>query len=457
MIPFVAGGKPVMSLLNLEELQGSRRASQLVRIPPEMDVPVTRRVMRLVDTAAFQRLNRIGQLGLVSMVYPGARHTRFEHSLGVYRLALAALEHLAGDPTFATAVTEFEARLLVLAALLHDVGHWPYCHPIEDMRLPGIDRHEIHARRLICSSELADLIQGDWQVDPEKLAELIAPSEAAKTESDGLALVRSLLSGPIDIDKLDYLQRDSMHAGVPYGRNFDQRRLLSSLCTGQSGREIAITVKGKTAAEMLVFSRYVMFSEVYWHHSVRSATAMLQRLVYAIHNARNGTNQWLSWNDADMQEQIRLATLGKSDLQPLVSGLFGSRRKLYKRLLAFNFSENPQAHKILARRSYSDLVACSQRLAERLSRYSSRPLAATDLLIDAPPVKLEVQFQLSVRLANGDFQGLSALSPVVRALATEQFDNFVKRVHVFIAPDRRAEIPLSESQLVDELLAAALP
>ncbi len=91
--------------------------------------------------------------------------------------------------------------------------------------------------------------------------------------------MRGLLSGPIDIDKLDYLQRDSLHAGVPYGRNFDQRRLLSSMCVGPTGRDIGITVKGKTAAEMMVFSRYVMFSEVYWHHAVRSGTAMLQRLV----------------------------------------------------------------------------------------------------------------------------------------------------------------------------------
>ena len=89
-----------------------------------------------------------------------------------------------------------------------------------------------------------------------------------------------MLSGPIDIDKMDYLPRDSLHAGVPYGRNFDQERLIGSLCLNEAGDGLAITDKGKTAAEMMVFARYVMFSEVYWHHGVRSATAMLQRAFY---------------------------------------------------------------------------------------------------------------------------------------------------------------------------------
>ena len=102
-------------------------------------------------------------------------------------------------------------------------------------------------------------------------------------------MLASMLSGPIDIDKMDYLARDSLHAGVPYGRNFDQQRLIGSLCLNAAGDGLAITDKGKTAAEMMVFARYVMFSEVYWHHGVRAATAMLQRAFYLLHgDARPG-------------------------------------------------------------------------------------------------------------------------------------------------------------------------
>ncbi len=388
----------------------------------------------------------------MTRVYPGARHTRFEHSLGVYRWHWLRLEQLAGDAQFVESVTQHQAKLLVLAALLHDIGHWPYCHPIEDMRLPGIVRHEQIARQLITSGPIAEIIHTDWQVDPHEVAELLEP--ASGQCATGLSLVRGILSGPIDIDKLDYLQRDSLHAGVPYGRNFDQRRLLSSMCIGPTGRDIGITVKGKTAAEMMVFSRYVMFSEVYWHHAVRSATAMLQRLVFEL-ATKTLASDWLGWGDLQMQQHLQAATALDPSLGPLAEGLFGRTRRLYKRLLEFNFTENPDAHRALARRSYADLVTCAARLAERLSRYTVRPLLATDVLIDAPPVKLEVQFKLSVKLSDGQYQPLSALSPVVHALATDQFDNYVKRVHVFVAPERRAEIRLPEEQLVAELMRAS--
>ncbi len=95
-------------------------------------------------------------------------------------------------------------------------------------------------------------------------------------------LRRSILSGPIDIDKMDYLVRDSQHCGVPYGRHFDRNRLMNSLIVNEAGDGLAITSKGRTAAEMMVFSRYVMFTEVYWHHAVRSATTMFARAFFEL-------------------------------------------------------------------------------------------------------------------------------------------------------------------------------
>ena len=92
-----------------------------------------------------------------------------------------------------------------------------------------------------------------------------------------MRLVRSILSGPIDVDKMDYLDRDSLHAGVPYGRNFDKNRLMQSLLVNRAGDGLAINYKGQTAAELMVFARYVMFSEGYWPHAVRSATTTFAR------------------------------------------------------------------------------------------------------------------------------------------------------------------------------------
>ncbi len=204
----------------------------MIRIPLETDVPVTSRIMRLIDSPPFRRLAGIRQLGLVASVYPGATHSRFEHSLGVYRNALLFLQRLTTLPRFHQTVTEHEIEVFIVAALLHDLGHWAYCHPIEDMRLEGVVRHEQHAAELLSSSAIAECLSRDWNILPEEVSEILSPR--AK-DQPRWPLLSSLLSGPIDIDKLDYLDRDSLHAGVPYGRNFDRSRLISQLCIGQDG------------------------------------------------------------------------------------------------------------------------------------------------------------------------------------------------------------------------------
>lgn len=436
---------------------------QLLRIPAEVDVPVTRRVVQVLDTPSMQRLRRISQLGLVSYVYPGAVHTRFEHSLGVYRLACLTLRHLLGNESvLASSTTADEIKTFLLAALLHDIGHWPYCHAIEDLRLAEFPRHEELARSMICSSPLADVIEQQWSVEPARVAELIASTRDGGAEP---SVLRSLLSGPVDIDKLDYLQRDSLHAGVPYGRNFDVNRLVSSLCLGQDGRSLAITEKGKTAAEMMVFARYVMFSEVYWHHTVRSATAMLQRLVYDLRNELP-SQHWLSLTESEFGDCLKDSAAKQPAAQRLVDGLFGHQRGLYKRLAQYTLSDNPSVFAAVARRPYAELVELSGRLAQQLSPQLARPLAAHDVLIDAPPVKLEVQFNIDIRQTAkrpsndstndpADYVRLSHVSPVVRALATEQFDNFVKRVRIFVAPQRAAELSLTPDRVTQALLSVA--
>ena len=206
----------------------SRRA--IVRIPPEVDVPLTPRVRQIIDAADFRRLARISQLGLVSLVYPAALHTRFEHSLGVYRLSLLYLKQLAHQDRMA-AVRPEAAVALIAAALLHDLGHWPFCHPIEDLDLPGVPTHELFANSLLLEGEVGDVVRHDWGGNPRDVGALL--SEKPRDASG--RILASMLSGPIDIDKMDYLFRDSLHAGVPYGRHFDQQRLLGSLCPRSSG------------------------------------------------------------------------------------------------------------------------------------------------------------------------------------------------------------------------------
>ena len=137
---------------------------------------------------------------------------------------------------------------------------------------------------------MADVLRDDWGLEPERRRR---PGVPATCEAARSGFSAACCPGPIDVDKIDYLMRDSLHAGVPYGQHFDRRRLIGSLCLNEAGDGLAITDKGKTAAEMMVFARYVMFSEVYWHHAVRSATAMFQRAIFtAARQARLDRDWW---------------------------------------------------------------------------------------------------------------------------------------------------------------------
>ena len=462
-------------ILRIPEIVGLDARRSLIRIPPELDVPLTDRVRKIIDTAAFRRLGGISQLGLVTLVYPGARHTRFEHSLGVYRLALLFLKRLAHDERFAASVYPEDALLLIAAALLHDIGHWPCCHLIEDMSPSGIPPHESIARHFLLEGEIADILRRDWHLDPKEVLCLLEHSQTVRRERESDAelarrqkvfpLLMSILSGPIDIDKMDYLFRDSHGAGVPYGRHFDQERLIGSLCLNAAGDGLAIADKGKTAAELMVFARYVMFSEVYWHHAVRAATVMFQRAFdivfrinprdpFLIESALNGSfEQWIALlrghcSAAKKQLEEGGEPCGADfpsagdfdDAVRLLDGLFGKTRRIYKRVRQFSILENPTLYRKLAGRPYSELRRFGERITARILQEEQsdgeRRLRPNDLLIDAPPVDKEIELEIDVHYPReGVYRPLNDVSPVVRALAREQFDDSVKKVRLYVAPE----------------------
>ncbi len=417
------------ALREIPEIAALRNGQGLVRIPPELDVPLTHRVKQLIDTPEFRRLSQISQLGLVGLVYPAANHTRFEHSLGVYRMALLFLDRLAEDPRFTAAVEPHQAERFLVAALLHDLGHWPFCHPIENISLPRVPSHELFANSFLLEGEVADALREEWNIQPREIVDILT----GKPKDRCNRILRSMLSGPIDVDKLDYLMRDSLHAGVPYGRNFDQPRLIQSLCLNEMGDGLAISDKGKTAAEMMVFARYVMFSEVYWHHAVRSATAMLQRAFTMIYQSLD-IDSLFRLTERPMIDAM-LAAAGDGPARDLLDGLFGPTRRLYKRVTQYSLFQEPQLYQKLARKPYPWLVRCAENFAGLASSALSRIVAGHEVLFDAPPVKLEVEFQIDVHFPKENcYRRLEGISPVVRTLAREQFDDYVKRVRVFAHP-----------------------
>ncbi len=436
------------AILEIPELQALHSRASSIRIPDQINVPVTPRIRRLIDSEPFRRLATVSQLGMVSLVYPAATHNRFEHCLGVYRLALLFLSRLATDDRFVGTVTSSQATAFLVAALLHDIGHWPFCHPLEDLAHESIPRHEELAQRWITEPEIAEILNVEFRLTADDVLRLLK----GRPHSQAERILCSMLSGPIDIDKMDYLGRDSLHAGVPYGRNFDHQRLIDSLCLDEEGEKLAITDKGKTAAELMVFARYVMFSEVYWHHAVRAATAMLQQAVFHL-LPRLDLEALCKTSDGEFVTMLRTAA-ATSSVESLVDGLFGPRRKLYKRCAEFGCFWQPEVYQRLTRRPFPWLARCGEELARELSPAWKSEIQAHEIIIDAPPVHREIEFHVDVFFTKESlYRPLAEVSPVVKTLATHQFDDYVKRVRVYLSPRVRA-LMKERTNITEPLLRA---
>ena len=225
----------------------------------------------LTKSVPFMRLHRIMQLGPTFCVYPGATHTRASHSIGVYHLAKRVLVCLAerGADKWLSRKGVFS---FLCAALLHDLGHFPFTHSLKELPL---ESHESLTAKIICSPPVKSLVAKAGG-DPDFTAAII-DSEMNYTADNELTFYRSLLSGTLDPDKLDYLNRDARYCGVPYGAQ-DVDFILSCLHPHPE-RGADMLEKGIPGIESLLFSKYLMYRTVYWHRLVRSATAMIKKAV----------------------------------------------------------------------------------------------------------------------------------------------------------------------------------
>ena len=239
-------------------------------------------VPALLESAELQRLRRIRQLGLTSLSYPGADHTRFSHALGAAHVMsqfLARLRSIDGALPFWQRVSTDRAREALAAALLHDLGHGPLSHLFEDS-LPEIPRHETWTQRIILDpkSEVHQILLKSDSTLPERVADLVV----GKHEITFLART---VSGTFDVDRCDYLLRDAHFTGVSYGK-FDLPWLLRSLRLGSSGGTdgaapaLAIDgARGLPAIESFILARLFMFQQVYFHKASRASEWMLARIL----------------------------------------------------------------------------------------------------------------------------------------------------------------------------------
>lgn len=290
---------------------------EILRDPVWNNIRVDELALELVDTETFQRLRYVRQLGWTYLVYPGATHSRFEHALGTHHLSRRTLALLceAGD---AGSMGENEQAITRSAALLHDVGHYPFSHALEEI---GALHHEDVARPLITEGPVASILRARLGADaPSQVFDLIRGQSSSA--------LQGLISGSLDLDKIEYLKRDAFMCGVPYGE-IDVDRLTNSLVLVEdpaTGRPaIGVREKALSALESLLFAKYQMYRNVYWHHAVRSATAMYKRLVEdAIHAGVIDAQSLARYTDEGLMHRLETAWP-----TPLLVAL--KERKLYKR------------------------------------------------------------------------------------------------------------------------------
>ncbi|HMM42652.1 MAG TPA: HD domain-containing protein [Thermomicrobiales bacterium] len=340
-------------------------------------IPLSREAARLIATPEFLRLDGIQQLGFVSRVWPGAKHTRFEHSLGVMYLMEQALKRLNAH---GAGIDDETARVAIAAALLHDIGHYPFSHAIEELGAP-VASHEQVGRRIVVESEVAGVLREAWRVDPRRVARLISPGGEELPAGD--RLVRGLLSGALDVDKLDYLPRDARACHVPYG-GVDTTRLLDALRVIEiDGRwAIGIDAKGISPLHSLINARQEMFDNVYWHHTNRACMAMLLRAVQEAVVAGLPPEQLTHHDDASL-----LAALAAPELPATTRRLVDAltNRRLHKRAVEIS----SRAGELFAwlgtlfdhpgqRRAIENVMV------SQLRHLTGRPVEQGDILIDIP-------------------------------------------------------------------------
>ncbi|MDR1319752.1 MAG: HD domain-containing protein [Treponema sp.] len=371
----------------------------------------------LTASAPFMRLCRIFQLGPVFRVYPGATHTRAAHSIGVYHLGRRLLQNLAERGAEEWLSPE-GVRSFLCACLLHDLGHFPYTHSLKELPLRS---HEDLTGEIILSEPVKSLTAAAG-ADPEFTAAIVDKNLPGGGRE--LLFYRKLLSGCLDPDKLDYLNRDARCCGVPYGAQ-DVDFILSRLYPHPE-RGADIDSRGIPSVESILFSKYLMYRTVYWHRQVRSATAMIKKsLLRGLESGLISGEELYDLDDQSLFSLLkdRLGADGPSSAGFMAKAVWEGRLYVVAAEIPFTGEDERRLRDIRGRSGYEEA------LAEELRR-AGIPLSGEDLVIDVPePASFETG--LFVR-DEGRYFGESS-----SAFKAETVNSFVKTLYtirIFVNP-----------------------
>jgi HD superfamily phosphohydrolase len=373
---------------------------------------MTEKQAKLTESAPFMRLNRIMQLGPVFLVYPGATHTRASHSIGVYHIGRRLIENLA-ERGAADWLTNEGIKSFLAACLLHDLGHFPYTHSLKELSLAS---HESLTGEIILKEPVKSLV-GATGADPALTAAIIDKEKSVS--GDELHFYRKLLSGALDPDKLDYLNRDARYCGVPYGAQ-DVDFILSRLNPDKK-RGVDIDSRLIPNVESILFSKYMMYRTVYWHRQVRAATAMIKKsLIKGLKSGQITAEDLYNLDDSSLftllEQKIR-----SDDETTLVKSV--REGKIY----ATAAEISPEKAVSPAIITIEDRAKFEETLAEELRR-SGLEIKGDDIIIDIPePVSFETGLHVIDEKCN-----FSGSSSAFKPKTVEAFIKTLYTVRIFI-------------------------
>jgi len=349
------------------------------------DLHLTEFELKLVDTVEMQRLRRVKQLGFTNLIYPGANHTRFEHSIGTLYLASKLSRRLG--------LKEDVIELLRVCGLLHDIGHAPFSH-VSERALKH--KHETVTKDIIRNSAITDIITEKFNAN--YITKII----------DGKTKYGQIISSDLDVDRMDYLIRDSYYTGVAYGV-IDTERLLYSLKYDEEDN-IILTQKGVQAAESTLLARYFMYPTVYQHHTTRIVNAMFRVCLKQLLNDKIVEEKDLKLlDDGDLINIARNTTgLPEETMKNL------DTRHLYKKIDTVNLAnfENPEK---IVNMDAEILTEAEEEIAHKLD------IAPEEVIIDLPEALSFKDMVIEVETDNG-LKKLSEVSTIVDSLKKAQYN-----------------------------------
>ena len=385
---------------------------KVIHDPIHGSMKVSGLILDLIKTPEFQRLRNIKQLGLAYLVYPGANHSRFEHSLGTYNIA----KRLAAE----LGLSEEEKTLLETAALLHDIGHGPFSHTFEQIYEHYVREYDhMHLGQNIILGKI-DIIDGEieerqfipeildfYGYRPKEVADLIL----GKYEKKYLG---QALHGDVDVDQLDYLIRDAHYTGVAHGI-IDLERLLKVIKIYNN--ELVVDEKGVEAVEGMMVARALMYSRVYFHHTVKIAEGMLTR---ALEFALEDGYLWEFWKMTDCRVLVELEDL-EGYPREIVKRI--KYRDLFKAALLLGADEltTEEKRELLAvYRNIKKRQELERELADSVGAKEGEVIiefSTADLMLTEPRLK---STEIGVVMHTGEVKPLTKVTPLANALKRRQ-------------------------------------